>query len=130
MRKMSVAQPEKSFQSSFGAPSSSQMIGIGYGSHTSSTSSHRPRAANVSTRPFDDLAHERAAADRWPSGVNAGDARRRSRVCSAPSIDRIDPVCRSRIGPSTPAICGISDSAEWNRRSRRMAVTSSCRVTV
>ena len=29
MRKMLVAQPEKSFQSSFGAPSSSQMIGIG-----------------------------------------------------------------------------------------------------
>jgi hypothetical protein len=29
MRKMSVAQAEKSFQSSAGAPSSSQMIGIG-----------------------------------------------------------------------------------------------------
>ena len=128
MRKMLVAQPEKSFQSSFGAPRSSQMIGIGYGSHTSSTSSHEPRAANESTRPFT-TSRMKGRRRSVAFGVNAGDARRRSLVCSAPSIDRIDPVCRSRIGPSTPAICGISEMAEWNRRSRRMAVTSSCRVT-
>ena len=39
---MSVAHAENSFQSLFGAPSNSQMIGIGYGSQTSATSSQRP----------------------------------------------------------------------------------------
>ena len=53
MRKMSVAQPENSFQSSGGAPSSSQMIGMGYGSQTSATSSHSPSPDDA----VDQLAH-------------------------------------------------------------------------
>ncbi len=128
IRKMFVAQSEKSFQSSFGAPSSSQMIGIGYGSQRSATSSQEPRSAKVSTSPFTTsrMNGRRRSVAR---GVKAGEARRRNRVCSGPSIDRIERVCRSLIGPSTPAICGRTDSAEWNRRSRRIAVTSSWRVT-
>ncbi len=62
MRKMSVAQFEKSFQSSFGAPSNSQMIGIGYGSHRSSTSSHRPVGDEPVDEAVDYVAHERPQA--------------------------------------------------------------------
>ena len=62
--------------------------------------------------------------------MNAGATSRRRRSCSSPSIDRIDgpsrPVSESS---SMPAICGSIESAEWKRRSRRMAMTSSCRIT-
>ncbi len=49
MRSRSVAHRLKSFQSSSGAPSKRQMIGIGYGSHTSATNSVLPASANGST---------------------------------------------------------------------------------
>ena len=62
MRKMSVAQPENSFQSSAGAPSSSQMIGIGYGSHTSATSSQRPGRQQRLDELADHAPHHRSQA--------------------------------------------------------------------
>ena len=68
MRKMSVAQPENSFQSSAGAPSSSQMIGIGYGSHTSATSSQRPVGEQRLDEVADHPAHHRAQAVGRPRG--------------------------------------------------------------
>ena len=89
MRSMSSAQRLKSFQSSFGAPSSSQMIGIGYGSQMSTAMSARPSAATASTSPSmtSRMNGRRRSAAR---GENAGPTSRRSRVCSSPSADRID----------------------------------------
>src|SRR6266404_2584859 len=46
---MSSAQPENSCQSCRGAPTSTQMIGTGYGQAMSATTSHRPDAVCLST---------------------------------------------------------------------------------
>ena len=62
MRSMSSAQRLNSFQSSFGAPSSSQMIGIGYGSQMSTAMSARAARCDGVDEAVDDLAHERAQA--------------------------------------------------------------------
>src|SRR5689334_17955474 len=100
MRKMSVAQLENSFQSSFGAPSSSQMIGIGYGSHTSSTNSQRPVAATLSTSPLmtSRMNGRSRSAD---FGVNAGAASRRRRAWFGPSIVRIDWLLLGPVGTAS-----------------------------
>ena len=52
IRSTSDAQRLNSCQSSFGAPSSSQMIGIGYGSQMSTAMSDRPVGATGSTSEF------------------------------------------------------------------------------
>ncbi len=43
--------------------------------------------------------------------------------------DGLAPPLHGTRASGSPAICGIIDRAEWNRLSRRMAVTSSSRVT-
>ena len=123
IRKISVAQCENRCQSSRGAPSSSQMIGIGYGSQTSATKSHSWRSSIAVEQLADHLGHERPE-PAGGRGVNAGDTSRRTRVCSSPSIERIDGRRCSISAPSTPCICGRSESAEWNRRSRSSATAS------
>ena len=124
-RKMSVAQAEKSFQSSFGAPSSSQMIGIGYGSQMSPTNSHVPDAS-TSSISCDTTWRMNGRSRSAALGVKAGATRRRSREWASPSRPRIDRCWRAERSSSlTPDIAGSIDSAEWNRRSRRIATTSS-----
>ena len=89
MRKMSVAQAENSFQSSGGAPRSSQMMGIGYGSQTSATSSHSPRSTTRSTSSLTTV--RMVGRSRFAeAGVKAGATRRRSRAWPSPSMVRID----------------------------------------
>ena len=89
MRKISVAQLENSRQSSGGAPSSWQMMWIGYGSQTSATSSQFPTPTTGSTRALTTsrmAGRSRLAA----AGVNAGATSRRRRACGGPSMARID----------------------------------------
>ena len=100
------------------------MIGIGYGSHTSVTRSHRPIADTESTSSLMTLCMNglRRSAE---AGVNAGATKRRRRVWRSPSIDRIDSRRPSRNPPgSNPDIWGMRDRAEWNRRSLRQATAS------
>ena len=125
MRKMSVAQAENSFQSWGGAPSSSQMIGIGYGSQTSATRSHSPLAATRS-KSSSTTARMVGRSRLAEAGVKAGATRRRRRAWLSPSMVRIDwppglAPTRCRRGSGWR---WIIESAEWKRLSRRMAVTS------
>ena len=125
MRSTSVAQRLNCFQSSFGAPSSSQMIGIGYGSQMSTATSARPVGATASTSSSTTSrmnGRSRSAA----RGENALPTRRRSRVCSSPSADRIDVRRRARYSGSVmPDISMIFDVALCQRLSRSIATTSS-----
>ena len=99
------------------------MIGIGYGSQTSATKSHSPRSATASSSsPMTSRMNGRSRLA--AAGVKAGATSRRTRACSSPSIERIDGRRCSKSESWTPCICGMSDRAEWNRRSRRRATTS------
>ncbi len=125
MRSTSSAHRLNSFQSSFGAPSSSQMIGIGYGSQMSMAKSARPVGATASTSPpiTSRMNGRRRSAAR---GENALPTSRRSRVCSSPSADRIDVRWRDRYCSSViPDISRIFDVALCHRLSRSIATTSS-----
>ena len=125
MRSTSVAHRLNSFQSSFGAPRSSQMIGIGYGSQMSTAMSARPRGATSSTSPSTTSrmnGRSRSAA----RGEKARPTSRRNRVCSSPSADRIEVRRRARYcGSVMPDISMIRDVALCQRLSRSMATTSS-----
>ena len=57
---MSLAQRLNSCQSCFGAPSSSQMIGIGYGSQMSAAKSARPCVGDLVDETAHHLTHERS----------------------------------------------------------------------
>ena len=101
------------------------MIGIGYGSQMSTAMSARPVGATASTSPSITSrmnGRSRSAA----RGENALPTRRRSRVCSSPSADRIDVRCRARYcGSVMPCISMIFDAALCHRLSRSIATTSS-----
>ena len=123
--RMSLATRLKNCQSSLGAPSSSQMIGIGYGSQMSTAMSARPAGATASTSPSTTSrmnGRSRSAA----RGENAGPTRRRRRVCTSPSADRMLTRWRSRNCWSvTPNSSGSRPAALCQRLSRRMATVSS-----
>ena len=119
--RMSPAQRLNNCQSFFGAPSSSQMIGIGYGSQMSVAKSARPAAATLSTSPpmTSRMNGRRRSAAR---GENAGATRRRRRVCMSPSADRMLTCCRSRKSVLVmPISSGIRLTALCHRLSRRIA---------
>ena len=124
--KMSAATLLKSFQSFFGAPRSSQIIGIGYGSQTAETKSAEPVFAIGSTSEFSTsrmMGRKRSAT----RGLNAGATSRRSRTCSGPSADRIE-FCRGRLLYSSLSVgCDseINPTALNQRLSRSTATTSS-----
>ena len=101
------------------------MIGMGYGSHTSPTSSSRPvgttgsRSRSITSRMY---GRKRSAA----LGVNAGATIRRSRPCSSPSVVRIDGRrCAKKSAFSGPASSASFAANWWKRRSRRIATESS-----
>ncbi len=125
MRSTSAAHRLNSFQSSFGAPSSSQMMGIGYGSQMSTAKSARPDGATASTNP--PITSRMNGRNRSAArGENALPTSRRSRVCSSPSADRIDVRRRARYSSSvTPYSSMILDVALCHRLSRNIATTSS-----
>ncbi|CAB4664191.1 unannotated protein [freshwater metagenome] len=79
INKISVARRLNSFQSSFGAPSSSQIMGMGYGSQMSRTTSARPDAMNGSRS---ELTVSRMNGRRRSAlrGENAGATSRRKRT--------------------------------------------------
>ena len=106
------------------------MMGMGYGSQTSATSSHSPWSAIRSTSS-PTTARMVGRSRLAEAGVNAGATRRRRRAWPWPSMVRMDSVRRSswKWVSSSSGDCSITDSAEWKRWSRRMAVTSCRRVT-
>ena len=63
---------ENSFQSSLGAPNSSQMIGIGYGSQKSTAMSASPVSVKASMRLVDHRAHV------WPQRIGVAGRERRA----------------------------------------------------
>ena len=126
IRSRSDAHRENSFQSSSGAPSSRQMIGIGIGlADVGDELAATRRPATGSIKPFDDLAHV-GPEPVGRLGVNAGATSRRSRACSSPSADRIDGRWRARNSTSVmPANSARRLANLWKRRSRRSATESS-----
>ena len=89
MRKTSSAQRENDCQSSRGAPSNSQMIGIGYGSQMSTAMSARPVAATGSINSLT-TSRMNGRSRSALRGENALATRRRRRVWTSPSAARID----------------------------------------
>ena len=125
MRSTSVAQRLNSFQSSFGAPSSSQMIGIGYGSQMSTATSARPVRGDGVDEPADDLAHERPQPVGGPRRERLADEPPQPRVLVALRRQdrRAPPLEVLRVGD--PRISMIRDVALCQRLSRSIATTSS-----
>ena len=106
------------------------MIGIGYGSQMSAAMSARPAAATPSTRSVTTsrMNGRSRSAER---GENDLATRRRSRVCTSPSADRIDTRRLSRKSRSViPIISGIFEVALCQRLSRSTATTSAYCSTV
>ena len=125
IRNTSSAQRLNNCQSFFGAPSNSQMIGIGYGSQMSVARSHLPFLATGSMSEFmtSRINGRRRSAAR---GENDGATKRRSRVCTSPSADKIDSRRRSlRRGSLTPKASAARAAALCQRLSRKMATQSS-----
>ena len=94
--------PANSCQSSFGAPSSSQMIGIGYGSQMSAAMSARPAVGDVVDEPARSTSRMNGRSRSAARGENAGATSRRSRVCTSPSADRMLTLALEELGVGDP----------------------------
>ena len=93
--KISVASRLKSFQSSFGAPNNSQIMGMGYGSQMSRTTSAFPDAVNGSRSELT-VSRMNGRSRSALRGENAGATSRRKRTCTSPSAFKIETWRRPR----------------------------------
>ena len=111
MRKMSVAHAENSCQSDFGAPNSSQMIGMGYGSQNSTARSAWPRSVNVSSNPV--------TTDRMYGAERVGMAWRERRPDEPPQSRVLVALGRQdrRASPCEPV--GVVDPRQLEQLTRR-----------
>ena len=125
MRSTSVAHTLNFCQSAFGAPSNSQMIGIGYGSHTSRTNSVLPDFVDGSIRPL--MTSRMKGRNRSAlRGENACATSLRNLTWVSPSAFRMLTRRRARNFSSvTPASCAANPTALCHRLSRRTLVTVS-----
>jgi hypothetical protein len=122
---MSSAQSENSCQSSRGAPSNPQMIGIGYRRAMSATTSQRPVMVTASTSSVmtSMIVLCSRAVDR---GVNAWETSRRNRWCSVPSRHSRPVVALSHSGPYVmPCAASTRPLGMQNRASRNTVRASS-----
>ena len=105
------------------------MIGIGYGSQTSTAMSARPVGATGSTRSLTTsrMNGRSRSAERGEKDFATS---RRNRVCTSPSADRIETRRFFRKSSSViPIISGIFEVALCHRLSRSTATTSGyCRI--
>ena len=125
MRKISLAQRLNSSQSDRGAPSNSQMMGMGYGLQMSRAKSLLPDSVTLFNRSFitSRMKGRKASALR---GEKAGATKRRRRTWVSPSADSMDSRRRARnSGVMSGFNSTMRPTALCQRLSRNMATTSS-----
>ena len=123
--KISEARRLKSLQSSFGAPNNSQIMGMGYGSQMSLTTSALPEAVNGLRSEFT-VSRMKGRSRSALRGENAGATRRRKRTWTSPSAFKIETWRRPRKASSViPCSCAIMPVAECHLLSRRIPMTDS-----